>query len=180
MQRNNYEECFAMHLSIYARSCLSGFRINGRMASDGNSGCRELFVQSIQVLIVLVFIVAGLSGRADAAGQVQVEPAALAVAQNYFDALKSGDRHTLLALLSGRERARSDAQLNKPDYSQFLIDRYRNARLEVIGGGVEDGFLSVDIAIWLNVSESVKERLILKPLDGTGSSLSIVAREELE
>ena len=140
-----------------------------------------MVVKGIKALVAAVLVIIGINGPVSAAGQASVDPAALAVAQSYFDALKSGDRQTLLTLLAGNEHARSEVQLNDPTYSQFLVDRYRNASLEVAGGGVRDGVSYVDIIIWINDTESVRERLILKPSSQSGgSSLSIVARKELD
>jgi len=140
-----------------------------------------MVIKGIKALVAAVLVIVGINGPVSAAGQASVDPAALAVAQSYFDALKSGDRQTLLTLLAGNERTRSEVQLNDPTYSQFLADRYRNARLEVAGGGVRGGVSYVDITIWINDTESVRERLILKPSSQSGgSSLSIVARKELD
>jgi hypothetical protein len=70
--------------------------------------------------------------------------------------------------------------LSDPAYSQFLTDRYSNARFEVIDGGVSNGLNFVDITIWLNATETVKERLILNTSgDPADTSLHIVARKEL-
>jgi hypothetical protein len=113
-------------------------------------------------------------------GQAGIDPASLAVAQTYFSALQSGDRQALLSLLAGKALTRSEAQLNDPAYSQFLAERYRNAWLEVTDGGVINGISYVDIIIWMNETESVRERLILKPSDDPSDpSLHIVARKEL-
>ncbi|HEB87040.1 MAG TPA: hypothetical protein ENI68_08515 [Gammaproteobacteria bacterium] len=141
-----------------------------------------MVVKSIKALVAIVLVIAATNGSVNAAGQAQIDPAALAaVAQTYFDALRGGDRQALLALLAGNERARSAAQLNDPAYSRFLTDRYKNARLEIMDGGMSSGVSYIDITIWLNATESVKERLILKALSGSGGSpLSIVARKELD
>lgn len=143
-------------------------------------GSQKMVVNGIKALIATVLMIIGISGPVSAAGQASIDPAALAVAQTYFNALKSGDRQTLLTLLVGHERTRSAAQLDDPAYSRFLTDRYNNARLEVVGGGVRSGISYIDITIWLNATESVKERLILKPASAGSSSLSIMARKELD
>ena len=128
----------------------------------------------IAVLLMLT------AGQTAFAGQSGIEPAALAVAENYFSALQSGDRQALLSLFGEHERSRSEAQLSDPAYSQFLRDRYVNARLEIIDGGVNSGVSFVDIKIWINDTESFRERLVLKPsADPADSSLHIVARKEL-
>ena len=120
------------------------------------------------------------AGQVAFAGQAGADPAALAVAESYFSALQSGDRQALLSLFGGRERSRSEAQLSDPAYTQFLRDRYVNARLEVTDGGVKSGVSFVDIRIWLNDYEAFRERLVLKPSDDPAdSSLHIVARKEL-
>lgn len=140
-----------------------------------------MVVKNIKALIAIVLVIAATNGTANAAGQAQIDPAALAVAQTYFDALRGGDRQVLLALLAGNERARSAAQLNDPAYSRFLTDRYKKARLEIMEGGMSRDVSYIDITIWLNATESVKERLILKTLSSSGGSLlSIVARKELD
>lgn len=140
-----------------------------------------MVVKSIKALIAIVLVIAAINGPVNAAGQAQIDPAALAAAQTYFDALRGGDRQVLLALLAGNERTRNAAQLNDPAYSRFLADRYKNARLEIVGEGVSSGVAYIDITIWLNATESVKERLILKALGGPeGFPLSIVARKELD
>lgn len=131
-------------------------------------------------LVVAALILAGGSARLCIAGPDDVDPAALAVAQTYFAALQSGDREALLALFADRALASNEAQLNDPDYSQFLVDRYSNARFEVINGGVQNGIDFVDIAIWLNDTESVRERLVIKPSpDPADSTLHIVSQSEL-
>jgi len=127
--------------------------------------------------LVLALLMLGLASRV-VASQPQVDPAAQAVAQHYFDALRSGDRQALLSLFAGNERTRNQAQLSDPAYSQFLSDRYRQARFEIIGGGLENGSPFVDIRIWLNPVESFQERLILRPSsDPADASLHIVARK---
>jgi len=133
-----------------------------------------------KALVAALLLITGVSGSVAAAGPVGVDPAAQAVAQTYFDALQAGDRRALLGLFAGRERMRSEAQLSDPDYSRFLVDRYRNARLEVTGGGERSGVSYVDVTIWINDSEAVRERLILKPSGEAGGALSIVARKELD
>ena len=131
-------------------------------------------------LIAVLLVATGASGSLALAGQPGVDPAALDVAQRYFAALKSGDTQALLALLGGKAHTYNQAQLNDPDYSQFLANRFANARFQVTGGGEQNNILFVDIAIWLNDTESTKERLILKPSkDAAGSSLHITARKEL-
>jgi len=115
------------------------------------------------------------------ADQSQIDPQALAVAQSYFDALQAGNAQKLLSLFAGRERLRNETQLKDPTYPQFLADRYSSANLEVLDGGVRSGVSYIDIKIWINNNESVKERLILKPSDDPAdSTLHIVARKELE
>lgn len=131
-------------------------------------------------ILVATLLLAGTVGGV-AASQAQIKPAALAVAQSYFDALHSGDTTALLALFTGAERSRNQAQLSDPAYSQFLSNRYRNARFEVADGGVENGISFVDVTIWLNDTESFRERLVLQPSsDPADTSLHIVARRALE
>lgn len=133
-----------------------------------------------KALVVTALLVAGGSARLGIAGPEDVDPAALAVAQTYFAALQSGDRETLLSLFAGRALAGNEAQLSDPDYSQFLVERYSNARFEVINGGVQNGISFVDVAIWLNDTEAVRERLVMKPsADSAGSALHIVSQTEL-
>jgi hypothetical protein len=133
-----------------------------------------------KALMVAALIVAGGSARLSVAGPDDVDPAALAVAQTYFAALQSGDRDTLLSLFAGRALASNEAQLSDPDYSQFLVDRYSSARFEVSNGGVQNGVAFVDVTIWLNDTESVRERLVMKPsADAADSSLYIVSQSEL-
>ncbi len=120
------------------------------------------------------------AGQMAFAGQSGIDPVALAVAENYFSALQSGDRQALLSLFGGHERSRSEAQLSDPAYTQFLRNRYVNARLEIMDGGVKSGISYVDIKIWINDNEAFRERLVLKPsADPADSSLHIVARKEL-
>ncbi len=138
--------------------------------------------KSIRTLVVTLILFAGVTNgpAVFAAGQLQISPDALVVARTYFDALQAGDRQVLLSLFAGRERSRNEAQLNDPTYSQFLADRYSNARLEIVDGGVKSGITYIDITIWINDTESVKERLILKPSENQAdSTLHIVARKEL-
>lgn len=128
----------------------------------------------------LAALVMLIVGQAACAGQAGVDPAALAVAENYFSALQLGDRQALLSLFGSRERSRTEAQLSDPAYSQFLRDRYANAWLEITDGGVRSGVSFVDIKIWINDNESFGERLVLKPSDDPrASSLQIVTRKEL-
>jgi len=115
------------------------------------------------------------------ADQSQIKPAVRAAAQSYFDALRSGDTTALLALFAGTERSRNQIQLSDPTYSQFLLDRYRNARFEVSGAGVNSGISFVDVRIWISDAESFRERLVLQPSSGpANATLHIVARKELE
>jgi hypothetical protein len=133
----------------------------------------------IRALVATLLYVGGVNGAA--ADPSQIDPAALAVAQSYFDALRSGDEETLLSLFAGDERSRNETQLSDPDYSQYLVDRYRNARYEVTDGGVRNGISFVDLVIWISDTESFKERLILQSsTDPADSSLHIVARKELD
>jgi hypothetical protein len=142
-----------------------------------------MVLKYIRALLATLLVAGGVSGATATAADVsQIDPAALAVAQSYFDALQAGDGNALLSLFAGDERSRSEVQLSDPDYSQFLVDRYRNARFEVSDGGVRNGVSFVDVTIWISDTESFKERLILgsagDPADA--SSLHIVARKELE
>ena len=115
------------------------------------------------------------------ADQSQIKPAVRAAAQSYFDALRSGDTTALLALFAGTERSRNQIQLSDPTYSQFLLDRYRNARFEVSGAGVNSGISFVDVRIWISDAESFRERLVLQPSSGpANATLHIVARKELD
>jgi hypothetical protein len=128
--------------------------------------------------IILISLL--LTGSAAVTAQSSVDPAARAVAEAYFDALQAGDLQALLTLLTGQERARSQERLSDPDYSLFLVERYRNARLEITASGVQSGFLFVDIAIRLNDLEAVRERLILEPSsDPAVHGLTIVGRKEI-
>lgn len=112
--------------------------------------------------------------------QVEPEPDVRDVADEYFEALRTGDRQTLLSLFSGQGRQGIEAQLSDPAYTQFLIDRYRNARLETNDSGARGETRFVDITIWLNDTEYIKERLILKEAgDPNSRPLSIVARRVL-
>ena len=136
----------------------------------------EMVLKIMRACVVTLLLVGGLNGAV--ADPSQIEPAAHAVAQSYFDALRAGDGRALLALFAGKERSRSEAQLSDPAYTRFLSDRYRNARLEVVDGGVRSGVSYVDIKIWISATESFRERLVLQP-SGEGVSLHIVARKEL-
>jgi len=135
----------------------------------------------IRTLVAALLMVAAGSHAALAAdNQSQIDPAAESLARTYFSALQSGNRQVLLSLFTGTARARNEAQLNDPAYSQFLVERYSTARLEIVAGGVHGGISFVDIAIWLNGNEFVGERLLLKPsADPADASLYIVARKEL-
>jgi len=138
-----------------------------------------MVLKYVRVLLAALMMAGGIN--AAAADQAQIDPAALAVAQSYFDALQSGDEQTLLSLFAADERSRSEAQLSDPDYSQYLVDRYRDARFEVSDGGVRNGISFVDVTIWLSDTESFKERLVLGPSgDPADTSLHIVARKELD
>ena len=130
----------------------------------------------MRAFVATLLMVGGINGAV--ADQSQIDPAALAVAQSYFDALRAGDGETLLSLFAGKERSRSEAQLSDPAYSQLLSDRYRNARFEVTDGGVRSGISFVDITIWINDAELFKERRVLRP-SGDDAALHIVARKEL-
>jgi hypothetical protein len=137
-----------------------------------------MVLKYVRALVATLFVVGSVN--AATADQSHIAPAALAVAQSYFDALQSGDRQTLLSLFAADERSRNAAQLSDPDYSQYLVDRYRDARFEVADGGAKSGFSFVDITVWLNDTESFRERLLVQPSgDPADSSLHIVARKEL-
>jgi len=148
------------------------------MRSDAGGG-REMVLNSVRALVAAL-LMAGATGPV-VADQSQINPAALAAAQSYFDALRSGDTAALLALFAGTERSRYQALLSDPTYSQFLSDRYRNARFEVSGAGVNSGISFVDITVWISNAESFRERLVLQPSsDPADTGLHIVARKELE
>jgi len=137
---------------------------------------------TIRALVASLLIMAG-SGPV-VAGPVgvdsQIDPGAQAVAQAYFDALQAGNRQALLSLFTGKERTRYEDQLNDPEYSSFLVTRYSHARLETTASGEYSGLPYIDIAIWLNDMEAIRERLILQPAsDATGLSYQIAARKEL-
>lgn len=141
-----------------------------------------MFLKSMRALVA-VLVMAGSTGIANiaSANPSQIDPAAAAVAQSYFDALRAGDTRALMSLFGGEERSRSEAQLSDPGYSQFLLERYRNARFEMTDGGVKNGISYVDVTIWINDTESFRERLVLGPSGDPGdSSLHIVARKELD
>jgi len=132
----------------------------------------------IQSLIFSLLLFGHGAGHATS-DQAVFNPDTWNVAETYFAALAAGDRQTLMSLLSGDELIRSESQLSDPEYSQFLINRYSSATLEIVGSGVRDGLHTVDIIIWLNDFESIKERLILQAIESPeGTSYRIVSREE--
>jgi hypothetical protein len=138
-----------------------------------------MVLKSIRAFVATLLIAGGVNLAA--ADSSQIDPAAAAVAQSYFDALRAGDTKALLSLFAGDERSRSEAQLSDPTYSQFLSERYRNARFAVTDGGVRGGISFVDVTIWINDTESFMERLVLGPSgDPADPSLHIVARKELD
>jgi len=138
-----------------------------------------MVLKSIRAFVATLLIAGGVNLAA--ADSSQIDPAAATVTQGYFDALRAGDTKALLSLFAGDERSRSEAQLSDPGYSQFLLDRYRNARFEMTDGGVKSGISYVDVTIWINDTESFRERLVLGPSGDPGdSSLHIVARKELD
>jgi len=115
-------------------------------------------IKSIIVSLLLLGNVAGYAAN----DHVPVEPEILDVAQMYFAALSSGDKD----------------QLRDPAYSQLLVDRYGTARLEIVDSGVQGELYSVDIIIWMNDIESIKERLVIRAIDSPdGPSYRIVSRE---
>ena len=129
---------------------------------------------------ILSLLLLGNGAGYAASGQAVVDADARNVAEQYFAALSAGDRETLLSLLAGDELIRSESQLRDPAYSQFLTSRYSNARLEIAGSGILGDFRTVDIIIWLNEVESIKERLILRATESpAGTTYHIVSREEI-
>jgi hypothetical protein len=131
----------------------------------------------IKSIIVSLLLFGNVAGYA-ATDQAPVEPEILDVTEMYFAALSSGDRQTLLSLLAEDELRGVEDQLRDPAYSQLLVNRYGTARLEVVDSGVQDELYTVDIIIWMNDIESIKERLILRVIDSPdGPSYRIVSRE---
>jgi len=138
-----------------------------------------MFLKYMRALLAILLMAGGINVAP--ADPSQIDPAAAAVAQSYFGALQAGDTKALLSLFGDDERSRSEAQLSDPGYSQFLVERYRNARFEMTDGGVRNGISYVDVTIWINDTESFRERLVLGPSADPGdSSLHIVARKELD
>lgn len=132
----------------------------------------------MKIIVTALLLLIASAGMAE--NTASIDPETRAVAETYFDALQAGDRQTLLGLLTGRELARNEDQLNDPAYSWFLVNRYNNARLEITDGGVYSGFPFIDIAIWLNDVEAIRERLILQPsAESSASPFQIVGRKEL-
>jgi hypothetical protein len=131
--------------------------------------------------ITALSLVLGVASGVHAAGsQVRIEPEVVNVAETYFEALRTADLQVLLSLLAGDERAGIETQLSDPAYTDFLIDRYRNARLEIEGSGAKGDYRFVDITIWITEVESFSERLILQRNDDpAGRRMYIVAREAL-
>jgi len=116
-----------------------------------------------------------------AGGQTSVDPAIRGIANTYFSALSSGDSQALLSLFAEDALLRNKDQLQDPAYSQFLTTRYSSARLEIVGSGVRGDLPTVDIIIWMNDIESIKERLILRAIDGpNGVSYLIVSQETFD
>jgi len=131
-------------------------------------------IKSIIVSLLLLGNVAGYAAN----DHVPVEPEILDVAQMYFAALSSGDSQALLLLLAEDELRGIEDQLRDPAYSQLLVDRYGTARLEIVDSGVQGELYSVDIIIWMNDIESIKERLVIRAIDSPdGPSYRIVSRE---
>ena len=131
----------------------------------------------IKYIIVSLLFFASVAGYA-ATDQVAVEPEILNVTEMYFAALSSGDSQALLSLLAEDELRGIEGQLRDPAYSQLLVNRYGTARLEIVDSGVQDELYTVDIIIWMNDIESIRERLILRAIDSPdGSSYRIVSRE---
>lgn len=132
----------------------------------------------LNAFIVSLLLLGNGTGYA-ASNQTPIEPDILNVAETYFAALSSGDLQALLSLLAEDELTGIENQLRDPEYSQFLINRYSDARLEVVGSSAQGELYSVDIIIWMNDIESIKERLILRAIGSPeGTSYRIVSREE--
>jgi hypothetical protein len=113
-------------------------------------------------LTAVLLVCGGASSLCSADAESQIEVDVLNVANAYFEALRNGDRETLLSLFSAKFRKRMEAQLSDPAYTQFLIDRYRSARLELGDSGARGGLRFVDITICLDDTECIKERLFLR------------------
>jgi len=132
----------------------------------------------MKIIVTALLLLIASAGMAE--NTASIDPETRAVAETYFDALRAGDQQTLLSLFADKERAKNEDQLRDPAYSWFLMDRYRNARLEITGGGTYSGIPFVDITIWLNDVETIRERLILRPsTDPFAPPLQIVGRKEL-
>ena len=134
---------------------------------------------NFKLLQSFIFSLLLLGAGNAATGQVTVEQGVQYVAETYFAALSAGDRQTLLSLLAEDELMRSEDQLRDPAYSDFLTNRYSSARLEIVGSDTQGELHSIDIIIWMNDVESIKERLMLRAIETPeGTSYRIVSREE--
>ena len=131
-------------------------------------------------VFAVVLLVTG-AGSVSAAGNKQsTAPDIQTVVESYFQSLQAGDRQTLLSLFAGEEREHLDSQTSDPSYVQFLVDRYRGARLEIGDSGAEGLNKFVDVTIWLSNGEAVSERLVLETTNDRGQrAYYIVAREVL-
>jgi len=132
---------------------------------------------AIRVLVAALLLWAAGAGAAPPAPSVTVAPQVQAVVEAYFAALQAGDTQALAALFGPHERQVAHQQLSDPDYGQFLVDRYQDARLEIVGSATHGAVQLVDIVIWLSDGEAVRERLILRTAPGPNGGYLIVARK---
>ncbi len=89
-----------------------------------------------------------------------VPPHLSAFVEMYYNALTSGNLGGIYAMLGSPERERNAGVLSNPTYSEFLVKRYRNSMLELLGSGIDDaGRAFVEIAIMAEQEVRIKERL---------------------
>jgi hypothetical protein len=101
------------------------------------------------------------------------------VLNSYFSALRAGNLTDIESLLGGELHAKRARLLRNPEYRFTLIQTYGNADFVVTDYEMlESGGIAVNVDIWLDDDEKIRQRLTLERL-GESSRMGIVDSELL-
>ncbi|RKT47465.1 hypothetical protein [Thiocapsa rosea] len=125
---------------------------------------------------VLVVFVLAIGSCAAPAQPVSVEEADV-VLNSYFSALRVGNLSHMGNLLGGELRSKRARLLRNPEYRFTLVQTYGNADFVVTDYEMlESGGIAVNVDIWLDNTEKIRQRLTLERL-GESSQMRIVDSE---
>ncbi|RKT47463.1 hypothetical protein [Thiocapsa rosea] len=140
-----------------------------------NSAHRRVRARERAWIVLFAFILA--IGSCGVPAQTASVEEADAVLNSYFSALRVGNLSHIGNLLGGELRSKRVRLLRNPEYRLTLVQTYGNAEFVVTDYEMlESGGIAVNVDIWLDDTEKIRQRLTLERL-GESSQMRIVDSE---